>query len=218
MKRKWTKLLPLFAVTASLLTGCGGASGGSQSMMTADSAAPSDNTAAMDSYGSGFASDNYAGAEAEIAVEEGMTKSQAQEETPGMADMALLEEKLVYHCNLEIETLDYAATMTSVKAAIAKYSGVIQSESESDSGHDWYYESYRKTSGTLHNYLEVRIPSKDYNNFLEELGGVGKVISKTTSVDNISQKYYDTTAQIEALRIQEKICWRCSRSVRRSRT
>lgn len=204
MKRKWTKLLPLFAVTASLLTGCGGASGGSQSMMTADSAAPSDNTAAMDSYGSGFASDNYAGAEAEIAVEEGMTKSQAQEETPGMADMALLEEKLVYHCNLEIETLDYAATMTSVKAAIAKYSGVIQSESESDSGHDWYYESYRKTSGTLHNYLEVRIPSKDYNNFLEELGGVGKVISKTTSVDNISQKYYDTTAQIEALRIQEK--------------
>ena len=204
MKRKWTKLLPLFAVTASLLTGCGGASGGSQSTMTADSAAPSDNTAAMDSYGSGFASDNYAGAEAEIAVEEGMTKSQAQEETPGMADMALLEEKLVYHCNLEIETLDYAATMTSVKAAIAKYSGVIQSESESDSGHDWYYESYRKTSGTLHNYLEVRIPSKDYNNFLEEIGGVGKVISKTTSVDNISQKYYDTTAQIEALRIQEK--------------
>ena len=95
MKRKWTKLLPVFAVTASLLTGCGGASGGSQSMMTADSAAPSDNTAAMDSYGSGFASDSYAGAEAEIAVEECLTKSQAQEETPGMADMALLEEKLV---------------------------------------------------------------------------------------------------------------------------
>lgn len=204
MKRKWTKLLPLFAVITSLLTGCGGASGGSESMMTADSAAPSDNTAAMDSYGSGFASDSYAGAEAEIAVEEGMTKSQVQEETPGMADMALLEEKLVYHCNLEIETLDYAATMTSVKAAIAKYSGVIQSESESDSGHDWYYESYRKTSGTLHNYLRVRIPSKDYTNFLEELDGVGKVISKTTSVDNISQKYYDTTAQIEALQIQEK--------------
>lgn len=205
MKRKWTKLLPLFAVITSLLTGCGGASGGSQSMMTADSAAASNNTAPMDSYSSGFASDNYAELEMEeIAMEEGMTKSQAQEGTPDMEDMALLEEKLVYHCNLEIETLDYAATMTSVKAAIAKYSGVIQSESESDSGHDWYYESYRKTSGTLHNYLRVRIPSKDYTNFLEELDGVGKVISKTTSVDNISQKYYDTTAQIEALQIQEK--------------
>ncbi|MDE6915843.1 MAG: DUF4349 domain-containing protein, partial [Lachnospiraceae bacterium] len=31
-----------------------------------------------------------------------------------------------------------------------------------------------------------------------------KIISKSTSVDNISQKYYDTTAQIEALKIQEK--------------
>lgn len=81
---------------------------------------------------------------------------------------------------------------------------MIQSESESDSGHDWYYADYRKTGGTMHNYLEVRIPSKDYENFLSELDGVGKIISKSTSVDNISQKYYDTTAQIEALQIQEK--------------
>ena len=45
---------------------------------------------------------------------------------------------------------------------------------------------------------------KDYETFLAALDGVGKIISKSTSVDNISQKYYDTTAQIEALQIQEK--------------
>lgn len=195
----------MFALTASLLTGCGGASDGSKSTMTADTAASAESTASSMDY-NGFASSNYAMADEEIAMEDGydVTKNQEQNEAQSPDSMTLLEEKLVYHCNLEIETLDYAATMTSVKETISKYGGVIQSESESDSGYDWYYENYRKTSGTMHNYLEVRIPSKDYNNFLSELDGVGKVISKSTSVDNISQQYYDTTAQIEALQIQEK--------------
>lgn len=207
MKRKWKKLLPVAVVTASLLTGCGGTSGGSKSTMASDTATSTQNTASMDYYSNGVASNSYAASEEmeEIAMENGsMAEGQVQGETPDKDSMALLEEKLVYHCNLEIETLDYPATMTSIKAAIAKYGGVIQSESESDSGYNWYYENYRKTSGTMHNYLEVRIPSKDYNNFLAELDGVGKVISKSTSVDNISQQYYDTTAQIEALKIQEK--------------
>ena len=206
MKRKWTKLLPVLVVTAGLLTGCGGASNGAKSSMTADLAAPAENTAAQESYGSGVASDSYAAASEELAMEDGGEAAGVQEQDaePDLDSMTLLEEKLVYHCNLEIETLDYPATMTSIKEAISRYGGVIQSESESDSGHNWYYADYRKTGGTMHNYLEVRIPSKDYNNFLEELDGVGKIISKSTSVDNISQKYYDTTAQIEALQIQEK--------------
>lgn len=204
MKRKWTKLVPLLALTASLLTGCGGSSNGSQSMKT-DSAAPAADNTASESYGGGVANNAYAASE-EIAMEsgDGMTEVQAQGETQIPDGVTLLEEKLVYHCNLEIETLDYPVTMTSVKETITQYGGIIQSESESDSSYDWYYENYRKTSGTMHNYLEVRIPSKDYNNFLAELDGVGKVISKSTSVDNISQQYYDTTAQIEALQIQEK--------------
>lgn len=204
MKRKWTKLVPLLALTASLLTGCGGSSNGSQSMKT-DSAAPAADNTASESYGGGVANNAYAASE-EIAMEsgDGMTEVQAQGETQIPDGVTLLEEKLVYHCNLEIETLDYPATMTSIKETITQYGGIIQSESESDSSYDWYYENYRKTSGTMHNYLEVRIPSKDYNNFLAELDGVGKVISKSTSVDNISQQYYDTTAQIEALQIQEK--------------
>ncbi len=206
MKRKWTKLLPVLVVTAGLLTGCGGASNGAKSSMTADLAAPAENTAAQESYGSGVASDSYAAASEELAMEDGGEAAGVQEQDaePDLDSMTLLEEKLVYHCNLEIETLDYPATMTSIKEAISRYGGVIQSESESDSGHNWYYADYRKTGGTMHNYLEVRIPSKDYNNFLAELDGVGKIISKSTSVDNISQKYYDTTAQIEALQIQEK--------------
>lgn len=203
MKRKRVKLLTVLAVAVSLLTGCG-ASGNGAKTMTTDSASPAANSTSQE-YGGGVAYDSYAAeemAEPEIAMESdgGVPANQSS----GQDNITLLEEKLVYHCNLEIETLDYPATMTSVKETISKYGGVIQSESESDSGYDWYYEDYQKTGGTMHNYLEVRIPSKDYDSFLAELDGVGKVISKSTSVDNISQQYYDTTAQIEALQIQEK--------------
>ncbi len=205
MKRRWTKLLSVIVVTAGLLTGCGGASGSSKSMM-ADTAAPVEKNISSEYYGNGVANDNYAATDEEIAMEESgsVTAGQVKEETPEPDGMKLLEEKLVYHCDLEIETLDYPATMVSIREAISRYGGIIQSENESDSGANWYYENYHKTSGTMHNYLAVRIPSKEYNNFLAELGGVGKVISKYTSVDNISQQYYDTTTQIEALKIQEK--------------
>ena len=121
-----------------------------------------------------------------------------------MDSMTLLEEKLVYRCNLELETLDYAGTMSSIKEAIAQYGGVIQSENETDSSYDWYYADYHKTQGTMRNYIEIRVPSKNYDSFVSALDGVGKITSKSASIDNISQQYYDTTTQIEALQIQEK--------------
>lgn len=208
IKRKWTKLLTAVLVTAGLLTGCGGAAQSGSKSMT-DMAPARNSSAASDS--GGVASDNYAVTEEaavdtamEIGSDSDMTVKQAQDDTSAADSMTLLEEKLVYYCDLQIETLDYPATITAIKGTITKYGGIIQAETESDNGYNWYYENYRKTSGTMSNYLQVRIPSKDYNNFLAELDGVGKIISKSTSVDNISQQYYDTTAQIEALQIQEK--------------
>ena len=144
--------LAAMMTVSALLTGCGGASNGAKSSMTADLAAPAENTAAQESYGSGVASDSYAAASEELAMEDGGEAAGVQEQDaePDLDSMTLLEEKLVYHCNLEIETLDYPATMTSIKEAISRYGGVIQSESESDSGHNWYYADYRKTGGTPH--------------------------------------------------------------------
>ncbi len=207
MKRKWMRGLTVFAVIAGLLTGCG-AGDGTKSMMSADTAAAENGAAPQEYYDAGIAYDNYAMndmAAEEIAAEKSAKGGDTTaNQTQNPEKLTLLEEKLVYHCNLDIETLDYPATMTSVKDTITKYGGIVQSESENDSGAEWYYENYRKTSATMHNYLEVRIPSENYDSFLSALDGVGKIISKSTSVDNISQRYYDTTSQIEALKIQEK--------------
>lgn len=204
MKKFLTVLLSTI-LTASLLTGCGGSPLKSD-VMTAAAPAYENNYAAAAAadadYSMGIAENSYAMEAAEDYV--GAKNEETDNSTQNMDSMTLLEEKLVYHCNLSIETLDYAGTMKSVKEAIAQYGGVIQSENETDSSYNWYYEDYHKTQGTMRNYIEVRVPSANYDSFVSSLDGVGKITSKSTSIDNISQQYYDTTTQIDALKIQEK--------------
>lgn len=199
--KKYAAMLLTTVLTVSLLAGCG-ASSLSYKESSADTAMA---TADSYDYSAGIAKNSYASeAAAEDAVYDESDYEGGGTQTQDLDSMTLLEEKLVYYCELEIETLDYAGTLASVKEAIKQYGGIIQSEEETDSSYDWYYEDYRKTSGTMRNYIEVRVPSDNYESFISSLDGVGKITSKSTSIDNISQQYYDTTTQIEALQIQEK--------------
>lgn len=118
-------------------------------------------------------------------------------------DSSIKEEKLVYNCDLSIQTLNYNDTISNIKDKINQYNGIIESEREYDSDYDWYYEDYYKSSGSLSNDLTVRIPSKNYHEFLFSLEGDGKIISKESSVENISREYYDVQTVIDSLKIQE---------------
>ena len=114
------------------------------------------------------------------------------------------QEKLVYTCNIDLETLNYLDTVNSIKEKIKQYEGIIESESEIDNDYDWYYSDYQKTSGTLNNYITIRIPSESYYEFLSSLDGEGKIVSKSSNVENISKQYYDTENIIKSLKIQEE--------------
>lgn len=193
-------------LAAVLFSGCGSAA--SYDSAAIDSASGGEKasyeSAVSTSASSGLADSAYDTAETNESAAATAEESGTDAQTGNLDDMTLLEEKLVYHCDMEIETLEYADTLQAVKDTIEKYDGIIQSENETDSSYGWYYEDYRKTNGTLNNYLQVRVPSGNYQSFIEELNGVGKVISRSTSIENISQKYYDTAVEIEALELQEK--------------
>lgn len=115
----------------------------------------------------------------------------------------LTGDKLVYTCDLTLQTLDYDACVEAIKNNINTYKGIIESETENDNAHRWYYEDYVKTGGTRYLYLTIRIPSEKYYEFLETLEGNGKIISKSSYVENISRQYYETGAMIESLEIQQ---------------
>jgi len=114
------------------------------------------------------------------------------------------EEKLVYTCDLTIETTSYKETLQEIEKQIKEYSGIIESQNEYDNDSGWYIDGHKKTSGTMECTITVRIPSKSYQAFLKSLEGKGKMTHKSMDVTNISRTYYDTQATIQSLEIQEK--------------
>ena len=116
----------------------------------------------------------------------------------------LTEDKLVYTCDIQIETTDYKTTMDDINGKIKTYKGIIESKTERDSDSYWYYSDNSKTSGTMTCTITVKIPAADYNKFLDEVGESGKVTSKSMNVENISSQYHDVEARISALEIQQE--------------
>lgn len=115
----------------------------------------------------------------------------------------LTGDKLVYTCDLTMQTLDYDACVEAIKKNINTYNGIIERETENDDAYRWYYEDYVKMNGTRYLNLTIRIPSQKYYEFLETLEGNGKIISKSSYVENISRQYYETGAMIQSLEIQQ---------------
>lgn len=211
MKKRLFSVIAAVSVLAMVLTGCGGA---------AKSESMSDTAVSNGYYGGDYydSVEEYypemdyeePNAEMDYGMASGSTgnliASNTTSENGSGADgqsTIINGEKLVYTCNLEMETLNYDQSIQRIRDSIAKYEGFVESENEYDDAHRWYYEDYTKTSGTKHMSLTVRIPTKYYNDFLNGIEGEDKVISKQSYVDNISRKYYDTTAKIEALKIQQ---------------
>ncbi len=112
-------------------------------------------------------------------------------------------EKLVYRCQVSIETTNYPETIKVIKEQINKFDGILEYEKETDNAYHWYYSDYEKTNGTLFNQLRIRIPTNKYEEFLTSVEGQGKVTGKEINVENISKQYFETEAVIESLEIQE---------------
>lgn len=212
-KRSIRTVLPALLLTSALVLGGCGASGGSASANYAKGDyAPASEEAASESYDGGYyVEEPYEnGFDEELAEAEAKAYGENEKAAEGeKADQgedvkaAKSEEKLVYTCSINMETLTFAETEAKIRESIAKYKGTISSESASDGNYRWYYED--GGSGTKSLYLTIRIPTKDYRNFLKDLEGAGGNIRSTSmNVENITRRYNDQSVRIQALETQEK--------------
>lgn len=190
---------------AVLVSGCGGsgkdsyaapqeAAGGSGNYR-GDAAATSSNSAYEEDY-------EY---EAAAAEEAAMDSAEAPAEgAPTEAGIRQAQdgEKIVYTANLEIQTLGYDESVKSIRRKITAAGGFIEAEYESDSNYRWYEEN--SEGSTRYLSLTIRIPSEQFNAFLESLEGDGKVTSRSVNASNISQRYSDTEATKKALEIEQE--------------
>ncbi len=187
-------------LTVSLLTDCG-AEAKKQATDMVTSSGSSVNYSSSVGFDAEYKTEESMEAESGVGID-GSFGVEVSEKAN--TDIELDLEKLVYRSNVTIETLEYADALAKLRETIHSMGGFIQYESESDNDHDWYYSDHYKTRGTLEAYISCRIPTKNYPAFMEGLGNYGKIVAKDSTVENISQKYNDTSTKIESLKIQEE--------------
>lgn len=190
--KKYLSLLLVVVMTCSMLCACG-----AQTEMDA----PVFN-GAMDSVSKGEIADGYFDYEESAPEAPALKPEEGTGSTDGgdatMNDY-LETQKLVYKCNVKLETLKFQDTMNAINGLVTTFDGFIESNTLSDDSWGWYYSDYNKTNGTLSAQMTIRIPTQNYSKFLESLEGQGKIRSKTENVTNITKKYNDTKTTIEVL-------------------
>ena len=156
------KFLALFCVLF-LLAGC--ASAAHQASSSSAYYAPSSNNMKED-YAAGAAEAPYADAD----YSEGF--SVVEEDS---------SEKLVYTGSVRLESREYDEFTAELSSLVKSYNGIIQSMQE-----------YGNTSSRRHLNLTVRIPAKQFDDFLNALRSSSASVAEiSTYVDNITRQYYD---------------------------
>lgn len=170
-----------------ILAGCAGKSASSE-------------TAAAGGYNGAYYTEDaeYDAAPAQIA-NESVSFEDLKEESD---DPVLTSEKLVYSGSLTVQTLKYDETVSGLRNYIHSNGGIVEYEYEYDTDYNWYTVTDAHT-GTRHLNLTVRIPTEKFETFMNDMDGYGKVVSRSSSVENITRRYNDVSVQIEALEIQQ---------------
>ncbi|MFY0673872.1 MAG: DUF4349 domain-containing protein [Bacteroidia bacterium] len=96
------------------------------------------------------------------------------------------ERKLIKEGEVEFETNDLNETRTTILKAVNKYDGYVSSDQE------YNY------SGKKSNTLKIRVPSKNFDNFLNEATkGVEKFDDKVIEVKDVTEEFLDVEARLK---------------------
>lgn len=202
----------LISICTMSLFGCGAADVGSDTNRVSGNALSMDSVASSSknnymSMGVGVQGyDDYKADYEESYTEEEVntddTTSNVKIETSGDQKI-IFDEKLVYSCSMDMETKSYDSSYLALKGLIEKHGGIIENERFSDSNS--YLDDYRRSGMGIQRrvIMTIRIPSNNYYSFLSETADCDvHVTSKNSSVENITQTYYDTQTSLEGLKIQ----------------
>ncbi|MBR3042187.1 MAG: DUF4349 domain-containing protein [Eubacterium sp.] len=186
------------------LTACGSSASTDSGARSSVQKAASNSAGYVDSYDYAATEAAYEDVEYETAAGDEPVYEESDESVEGdVSDKEnktnkLDTEKLIYRCNISLETLRFDDTVSEFQKIITKYNGFIESENTyiNSTG---YYES----SGLGVYVATVRVPSDKYKDFVNETGGIGTLINRSQNVTNVSQEYSDLSVELEVLEAQK---------------
>ena len=184
MKQKGIALaIGLAMLCSGWLTACSGQSNGTDATAAAES--PSAEYGAMDTVG---------GAMPQAANEESAVETDAGAGGLDTAARPTDGEKLIENLYYEIETLQFDDSVEQIQSLYESLGGYVQESSvEGLSGQSLRFAHYI-----------LRIPQEKTAQLKERTAELGNVLRTDSSVQNVTDEYYDIEARLKSLRTQEE--------------
>ena len=108
----------------------------------------------------------------------------------------LTERKLIRNASLTVESKTYDEFLEKLQDTLDACGGYVENLDSENSANHYSYEREA--------YLVIRIPSKQYDDFMGLVSEIGNVIRTTESVDDVTLTYIDIESHIKALRTEEE--------------
>lgn len=106
--------------------------------------------------------------------------------------------KLTQTISFDINTKQYDADYAKISELLTAADGFVSSEQTSAHSSETG-KNYGRNS-----YLSLRVPVNNLSAFLDGVSGVGEIISKQKSTEDLTAQYYDTDARIEMLEMRKE--------------
>lgn len=106
--------------------------------------------------------------------------------------------KLIWTADLSMETLDFDGCVSGLNQLVTDFGGYIESS---------YTQGGQRLSGYSNNRYAsytIRIPAQRLDEFLEQMGSIGNVTSRSKSSRNITLDYADNEARKETLQLEQE--------------
>lgn len=175
---KGKTILPLALLLAAVLTAC---SGGNSATMAAAPSAAAEYKGEMD---------RPEEPAADMALSTTLRAA-------GAAAGVYADAKIIQRADYEVQTTDYPAAETALKALVERCGGYFEYQETSGGG---YYESAARRWGSF----TIRVPKEQYDAFTGSVGEVGHVVSQSGSAEDVGQNYSDIELRLQTQRTKQE--------------
>ncbi|MCL2080586.1 MAG: DUF4349 domain-containing protein [Oscillospiraceae bacterium] len=104
--------------------------------------------------------------------------------------------KLIRTANLNIETQEFDQSVANLEALCASVQGYIENSSVFGASMTIRGKQYRSASYTF------RVPQGFYDSFLNSMGQIGNVVSKSLNSQDVTDNYYDIESRLKVLELR----------------
>lgn len=113
------------------------------------------------------------------------------------SDGVLSDRKLIRRITMDAETENMDTLLSDINSRIAQLGGYIESRNIQN-GSKYSNHSYRNAT------LVIRIPAKQLDSFVQQVGETSNIVSTTETSDDVTLEYVDTESRLKVLRTEEE--------------